>query len=65
VCQIAANLSPKQTILMHLSGHPDQPGNPGWGWTNERWREEAAKVWKEQSLLGSVTVPEIGSEYLL
>jgi ribonuclease BN (tRNA processing enzyme) len=65
VCQIAASLQPKQTVLVHLSGHPDQPGNPGWGWTNERWREEAAKVWTEQNLPGCVTVPEIGSEYLL
>lgn len=65
VCQIAANLSPKQTVLMHLSGHPDGPGNPGWGWTNEQWREAAAIVWEEDSLPGSVTVPEIGDEFLL
>lgn len=65
VCQIAANLQPRQTILMHLSGHPDGCGNPGWGWTNERWRQEATAVWQEQGLPGSVTVPEIGSEYLL
>ena len=65
VCQIAASLSPKQTILVHLSGHPDLPGNPGWGWTNEQWREAATAGWAEQSLPGTVTVPEIGSEYLL
>ncbi len=65
VCQIAANLSPKQTFLMHLSGHPDQPGNPGWGWTNERWREEAANVWQARGLPGIVTVPEIGDEFIL
>ena len=65
VCHIAANLKPKQTILVHLSGHVDLLGNPGWGWTNERWREEATAVWTEQALPGIVTVPEIGSEYLL
>lgn len=65
VCQIAAKLSPKQTVLMHLSGHPDGPGNPGWGWTNEKWREEAAVAWAEQGLPGTVTVPEIGDEFIL
>ncbi|NHZ72368.1 MAG: MBL fold metallo-hydrolase [Aquificales bacterium] len=65
VRQIAANLQPRQTILMHLSGHPDGRGNPGWGWTNEQWREAAAIAWEEEGLPGRVTVPEIGDEYLI
>jgi ribonuclease BN (tRNA processing enzyme) len=65
VRQIAANLQPRQTILMHLSGHPDGRGNPGWGWTNEQWREAATAVWQDERLPGRLLVPEIGDEFVL
>lgn len=65
VQRIACTLNPRQTMLMHLSGHPDGRGNMGWGWTNERWQTEAQKVWATQQLPGTVAVPAIGDEFEL
>jgi glyoxylase-like metal-dependent hydrolase (beta-lactamase superfamily II) len=28
----------RRTLLTHLSGHEDGPGNPGFGWTDARWQ---------------------------
>ncbi|HIP71560.1 MAG TPA: MBL fold metallo-hydrolase [Anaerolineae bacterium] len=60
VQRYAASLRPRQTFLIHLSGHPDGPGNGAWGWTNGRWQTEAQTVWREKNLPGSVHVPAIG-----
>lgn len=60
VQRYARALNPRQTLLVHLSGHPDGRGNPGWGWTNARWQTEAQTVWAQQGLPGSVCVPAIG-----
>ena len=60
VCEIAGALSPAETILVHLSGHPDGPGNPAFGWTNDRWQQEAHRQWQASTLPGKVTIPHIG-----
>lgn len=60
VQRYARALSPRQTLLVHLSGHLDNPGDPGYGWSDGRWEEEASKVWREENLPGSVRVPHIG-----
>ncbi|MBE2198131.1 MAG: hypothetical protein IAE79_05935 [Anaerolinea sp.] len=65
VQRIAARLRPRHTLLMHLSGHPDGYGNPGFGWTNEQWTAAAQTVWTAQALPGTVRVPAIGEEFLL
>lgn len=65
VQRIARTLNPRQTMLMHLSGHPDRRGNAGWGWTNARWQAEAQKVWAAEKLPGTVGVPTIGDEFEL
>ncbi len=59
VRRFAAILEPKQTWLMHLSGHEDQPGS-GFGWDDSVWRREAKKAWNEEGLNGDVDVPTIG-----
>lgn len=38
-------LQPGETILIHLSGHEDGPGNPGWGWSNAEWELNAREHW--------------------
>ena len=58
-------LNPRQTMLMHLSGHPDKRDNPGWGWPNARWQAEAQKVWAAEKMPGTVGVPAIGDEFEL
>lgn len=65
VRRYARALLPGQTLLVHLSGHLDGPGNPGYGWSDARWEEEASKVWREEGLLGTVRVPRIGEELAL
>jgi len=60
VRRYARALLPRQTLLVHLSGHLDDPGNPGYGWSDGRWEEEASAVWQEEGLPGSVRVPHIG-----
>lgn len=63
VCHIARSLQARQTMLMHLSGHPDEPGRGAWGWTNGRWQQEAQRAWQQQALPGVVVIPEIGDEF--
>ncbi|MCA9936836.1 MAG: MBL fold metallo-hydrolase [Ardenticatenaceae bacterium] len=65
VQRIVANLQPKETLLVHLSGHPDGAGNPGWGWTNAQWTAAAQEVWQQKQLPGSVRVPAIGEQFEL
>lgn len=59
VRRFAAILEPKQTWLMHLSGHEDQPGS-GFGWDDATWRHNAKNAWIEAGLNGGVDVPTIG-----
>ncbi len=65
VQRIAANLRPRHTLLMHLSGHPDGYGNPGFGWTNAQWTAAAREVWTAKALPGTVRVPSVGERFEL
>ena len=65
VRRYARSLTPRHTLLTHLSGHPDMRGNAGWGWTDNRWQAEAQKVWAAEKLPGTVAVPAIGDEFEL
>ena len=60
VLRYAHTLQPCQTLLMHMSGHPDGRGNRGWGWTNAQWTLAGSAEWQAQGLPGTVRVPEIG-----
>ena len=64
VSRIARALEPRQTFLMHLSGHEDALGN-GFGWSDARWQLEANSVWQREGLRGSVHVPWIGQRISL
>ncbi|MEZ4516095.1 MAG: hypothetical protein R3C44_04390 [Chloroflexota bacterium] len=57
----AARLHPRETLPVHLSGHPDGKGNPGWGWTDAQWTPAAARVSSgaNHRLPGNVRVPAI------
>lgn len=55
-------LRPKQTFLVHLSGHEDRSG-PGYGWDDKTWEEEAKKVLKAEKTNIAIQVPKIGEEY--
>lgn len=65
VQRIAASLRPRQTLLMHLSGHPDPRGEAAWGWGNGRWSAEASRAWATAGLPGGVRVPGIGETFVL
>jgi ribonuclease BN (tRNA processing enzyme) len=56
VKRYARVLNPKQTVLVHLSGHEDRCGNPGYGWVDGRWQAEANKAWENEKLPGNVIV---------
>jgi len=43
----AKALRPRETILIHLSGHEDGPGAPGWGWSNAEWELAARRHWAD------------------
>ncbi len=60
VMRYARSLRPRETLLMHLSGHPDRPGNRGYGWSNDRWQSETRAAWTACDLPGTVRVPRIG-----
>ncbi len=62
VREYARTLSPRQTILMHISGHEDE-GLPGWGWDDETWQREVKMIWIRDNLPGEVIVPQIGRHY--
>jgi len=55
-------LQPKETLLVHMGGHEEGEGNPGWGWTDEMWGREAQRLWAEDGLPGTVRVPVMGEE---
>jgi hypothetical protein len=60
VMRYAQILRPKRTLMVHLSGHPDGLGNPGFGWTNAEWTDAAANAWAARGLSGTVAAPSIG-----
>ncbi len=55
----APALAPRETLLMHLSGHEDAPGD-GRGWLDAEWQSQAQRVWAERQMPGRVRVPAIG-----
>ena len=55
-------LRPKQTFLVHLSGHEDRPG-PGYDWDDKTWGDEAERVLRGERAYIPVRVPEIGDVY--
>lgn len=71
--EFAPVLRPRETLLIHLSGHPDgwrddlpdQSDQIGYGWTNDEWTERAQAVWAEKGLSGTVRAPSIGAEFWL
>lgn len=63
VLRYARPLRPRRTLLMHLSGHPDGPGNPGYGWTNAAWTAAASAAWVAAGLSGTVAAPEVGQVF--
>jgi hypothetical protein len=63
VMQIAEFLRPRQTRLVHLSGHEDGEGNPGWGWLDDMWQHPAQSAWQARQLPGGIAVPRIGEAY--
>ncbi len=65
VQRIVRTLNPRQTMLVHLSGHGSGRGNVGWGWPNARWQSEAQKIWAAEKLPGTVGVPAIGDAFEL
>jgi ribonuclease BN (tRNA processing enzyme) len=52
-------LAPRETLLMHLSGHEDERGD-GFGWLDAEWQAHAQAEWARLALLGQVRVPKIG-----
>jgi len=60
--KFAKVLQPRQTLLVHMGGHEEGEGNPGWGWTDETWGREAQKLWTADGLPGTVRVPVMGEE---
>lgn len=47
-------IRPSETVLIHLSGHEDGRGNPGFGWSNGEWEARARGAWRTD--WGLVTV---------
>ena len=60
VKRYAQALNPRETLLMHISGHEEKQGDKGWGWLDKTWEEEVKNVWQWESLPGNVRVPALG-----
>lgn len=58
-------LQPAETLIVHMGGHEEAEGGPGWGWTDRQWTEETQKLWEAEGLPGSVRAPCIGEEFIL
>lgn len=56
-------LNPRETLLLHLSGHEEGKNNYGWGWPDWKWQQETQKIWKAESLPGMVRIPTIGEQF--
>jgi ribonuclease BN (tRNA processing enzyme) len=65
VRQYVKALNPLETFLVHMSGHEEGEGNPGFGWRDDRWEEEARKIWEAEGLPGNVSVAPTGREISL
>lgn len=57
-------LAPRQTLLMHLSGHEDERGD-GFGWLDSEWQTHAQKEWEVHAMPGTVHVLAIGEHISL
>jgi phosphoribosyl 1,2-cyclic phosphodiesterase len=57
-------LTPRETWLMHLSGHEDDRGD-GFGWLDAEWQAHAQAEWARFALPGRVRVPAIGERIAL
>ncbi|MBW3600849.1 MAG: hypothetical protein KY475_26730, partial [Planctomycetes bacterium] len=44
----------RRTLLVHMSGHEDGPGNPGYGWTDEQWSAALKKDAVEAARQGMI-----------
>jgi hypothetical protein len=63
VRKYARTLEPRETLLVHMGGHEEGEGNPGWGWTDKQWEEGASSLWSAGGLTGKVRVPVMGEEF--
>lgn len=57
-------LAPRETLLMHLSGHEDDRGD-GFGWLDAEWQANARAEWTRRGMPGQVRVPTIGERIAL
>lgn len=62
---IAVRLRPRETILMHISGHEAGEGNGAWGWSDAEWTANARRYFREHEIAGDVRVPFIGETFEL
>jgi hypothetical protein len=44
----------RRTLLVHMSGHEDGPGAPGYGWTDAEWSAAAKKHGVEAARQGMI-----------
>lgn len=58
-------LCPAETLLVHMGGHEEGEGNPGWGWTDGEWTRETRKLWEAEGLSGTVRTPVMGETFAL
>lgn len=65
VTRWARVLTPKQTWLMHITGHVEGRGNEGFGWSNAEWDAQAKRRWRAEKLPGDVGVPMAGQTFLM
>ncbi|HTZ39292.1 MAG TPA: MBL fold metallo-hydrolase [Syntrophales bacterium] len=63
VRKYAKTLQPKETLLVHMGGHEEGEGNPGWGWTDRQWEDGASVLWLAEGVPGTVRVPAMGEEF--
>ena len=64
VMKCAATLKPRQTLLVHLSGHEDERGD-GWGWDDAEWERNAQREWRAHDMPCAVRVPKMGEAFEL
>ncbi|MFT5194233.1 MAG: ribonuclease BN (tRNA processing enzyme) [Cellvibrionaceae bacterium] len=62
---IAKALRPKQTMPVHISGHPDGLDNGSWGWSDADWQKNGSRVWQAEDAPGNYYVPSIGDSFEL
>ena len=62
VRRYARALRPRETRLVHMSGHEEGEGKPGYGWTDDVWEAEARNIWISETLPGRVSVARTGEQ---